>query len=98
MTPEAARQAGWSIIPTGLDKRPLIPTWKPFQTRLATAEEYSAWARLKAPSWAVITGPLSRRITLDADGEAGRETFAKLGLKPHRKSPSGGFHADFVHP
>jgi hypothetical protein len=46
----------------------------------------------------VVTGEISRRITLDFDGEIGRHTLAKLGLTPHRSTPSDGFHVDFNHP
>jgi hypothetical protein len=98
MTPSAALQAGWSIIPTGRDKRPLITSWKPFQTRLPTDAEVSTWSRMNPSTWAIVTGSISHRITLDFDGEPGRRTLERLGLKPHRRTPSGGFHVDFVHP
>ena len=98
MTAAAALQAGWSIIPTDRDKRPIIPAWKPYQTRYPNAAEFSAWSRLKPATWAVVTGALSGRLTLDFDGNPGRETLERLGLKPHRQTPSGGFHVDFKHP
>jgi hypothetical protein len=98
MTPSAALQAGLSIIPTGPDKRPLIYTWRPYQTRLPTAAEFAAWSQMNPPTWAIVTGKVSRRIALDFDGELGRQTLERLGLKAHRRSPSGGYHVDFVHP
>ena len=87
-----------SIIPCGPDKKPVIPTWKPYQTQRPTDEEFSAWSRLNPAMWAIVTGALSHRITLDFDGAPGRETLERLALKPHRMTPSGGFHADFKHP
>lgn len=46
----------------------------------------------------MVTGKVSKVFTLDFDGKPGRRTMKKLGLKPHRSTPSGGFHVDFVHP
>jgi predicted P-loop ATPase len=97
-TPEAARQSGWSIIPTGLDKKPIVTTWKPYQSRQPTDAEFLAWRALNPPTWALITGALSRRITLDFDGAVGGQTLDSLELVPHRATPSGGFHVDFRHP
>jgi hypothetical protein len=98
MSPATALAAGCSIIPTGRNKKPIIPTWKQFQTRHADGAEYAKWSKMNPPTWAIVTGAVSRRITLDFDGARGRETMGKLGLEPHRRSPSGGFHADFHHP
>lgn len=89
---------GWSIIPTGGDKKPLVETWKPFQNRRPTTRELSAWVELNPATWAVITGRISGRITLDFDGEPGRRTLESLKMPPHRETPSGGFHVDFEYP
>jgi hypothetical protein len=93
-----ATSTGWSIIPTGRDKKPAIPTWKPFQARKPTREEITEWSKMNPSAWAVVTGAVSGIVTLDFDGDAGRDTLGKLAIKPHRKTPSGGFHADFKHP
>jgi len=98
VTPEAALLLGWSIIPTGPDKRPLLTSWKPYQYRSPTGEEFQAWMRLHPAAWAVVTGAISGRITLDFDGEEGRHTMETLGLEPHRSTPSGGSHVDFHYP
>jgi len=93
-----ALSLGWSIIPTGLDKKPLVPTWKPYQTRKATDAEVRSWIGLHPAGWAIVTGEISGLIALDFDGEAGRRTLERLGLPPHRRTPSGGYHVDFRHP
>lgn len=98
ITPEEALRRGWSIIPTDHDKRPLLKSWKPYQNRRPTPQELADWAAQNPASWAMITGTISGRITLDFDGEAGCRTLESLGLEAHRKTPSGGFHADFQHP
>lgn len=93
-----ALEQGWSIIPTGPDKKPLIKTWKPYQSERPTPKEISEWSKLKPAGWAVVTGALSRIIVLDFDGEAGARTIRELRLQPHRRTGSGGFHVDFIHP
>src|SRR5690242_8980740 len=98
MTPEIALAAGFSVIPVGLNKKPLIPTWKPFQERLATREEFVAWKRMSPPAWAIITGELSKLVILDFDGERGNETLRKLRILPYVRTGSGGHHVYFLHP
>src|SRR6266849_578292 len=93
-----AMARGWSVIPTGANKRPLLTSWKPFQTARPTAEQISEWMKRSPWAWAVITGALSGIVTLDFDGEVGAATMRALGLQPHRRTPSGGYHCDFKHP
>jgi Bifunctional DNA primase/polymerase, N-terminal len=101
----------WSVIPLDTDKKPIKTGgyhpdgnpkrlgWKPFQERLATVQELRRWARNYQPAaWAVITGKTSNLILLDFDGERGQETLQKLGLLPHVRTGSGGFHVYFSHP
>jgi hypothetical protein len=95
-TPQEALAIGWSVVPCGPDKKALV-AWKKYQSRLPSREEVAAWEQsLRPPCWAVVTGPISNRFTLDFDGPAGIETMRSLGIAPHRKTPSGGYHADFL--
>jgi uncharacterized protein (DUF927 family) len=98
ITPQEAYALGWSVIPCNQKKVCLLTSWKTYQTRLPTTEEFETWAKVNAPAWAIITGAVSKRITLDFDGEAGRQTFEKLKIPAHRSTPSGGYHIDFAHP
>jgi putative DNA primase/helicase len=99
MTPLEAVDLGWSVIPCGANKKPLIKTWREFQTQRPTKEQVGEWDRNKQPAtWAFITGAISGRITLDFDGVLGRNTIERLGIQPHRRTPSQGRHADFEHP
>jgi len=98
MTPASALALGWSIFPIGPDKKPIITTWKPFQTRRPTEQQLSTWIAWQPAGWALVTGALSGLITLDFDGEAGCQLLKKLKLDPHRSTPRGGYHVDFVHP
>ena len=89
---------GWSIIPVDQKKRPMIPSWKQFQQRRPTEAELCAWAKMKPPAWAVVTGEISGLVVLDFDGEKGKATFGALGLEDvHVFTPNGG-HVYFEHP
>ena len=95
---EAASILGWSVIPARADKSPFVD-WRQYQITRPTTDDLSAWEHQYHPSgWGVVTGHISGITVLDFDGEAGRETMRRLNLQPHRRTPSGGFHVDFVHP
>jgi phage/plasmid-associated DNA primase len=102
---------GWSIFPVDETKKPPLLgflnkkgeparlAWKQYQKERASVEQIIQWQNQFNPSgWAVITGAISKLIILDGDGEPGRNTFEGLGLNPHRRTGSGGFHVDFEHP
>jgi hypothetical protein len=36
---------GWSLIPCGKNKRPLIPSWKEYQFRAATRDDIAEWSQ-----------------------------------------------------
>jgi len=93
-----AIEHGYSVIPTGIDKKPLF-SWKEHQDRHATVEEADAWqVSLAPPSWAVVCGKISQVVVLDFDGDVGREHVHRCGLKPHTQTGSGGYHIYVEHP
>lgn len=98
ITPQEAFGLGWPIIPTNKNKAAMLTSWKAFQDRRPTVEEFETWLSHNPPGWAIVTGALAGRFTLDFDGEAGRQTFEKLQIPAHRSTPSGGYHIDFIHP
>lgn len=58
---------GLSVIPVGMDKKPLI-AWKEFQERKATQEEFHNWIRTyKDMQLGVVTGKISNIIVVDID-------------------------------
>lgn len=98
MNTQSAIASRWSIIPCGVDKKPLFP-WKAYQDRAPSQAEIAEWQnRYSPPAWAVICGQVSGLVILDFDGAPGMETLGKLGLKPHVLTPSGGAHVYFQHP
>jgi P4 family phage/plasmid primase-like protien len=108
---EAFEQYGWSVFPLDQEKKPpqsgrMHPngtpgrlSWYAYQTQRASKATLLAWARQYAPpAWAVITGGLSGLIVLDFDGSEGTRLLRQLGLAPHVRTGSGGYHIYFVHP
>lgn len=59
---------GYSIIPVGKDKRPLLKSWKEFQERAPTEEEVrSWWAKWPEANVGIVTGKVSGIIVVDID-------------------------------
>ena len=87
-----------SIFPVSLDKTPMVDTWKPYQARYPTAEEFERWLKMSPPAWALVTGALSRVFVLDFDGEKGQRWLDTWGLHAHVRSGSGGSHVYGEHP
>jgi putative DNA primase/helicase len=95
---DARTRLGWSVIPIAANKKPAVK-WKEYQDKRPDKETLQYWQHQFSPSaWVLITGRLSGRIVLEFDGEEGKETLEKLGLEPHMRSGSGGFHVHFKHP
>jgi Bifunctional DNA primase/polymerase, N-terminal len=97
---------GWSVIPVGADKRPLV-NWKPYQENPATGQEVRDWAQdSRNTSIAIITGAVSRLVVLDVDMKnGGHESLEQLQQEHGRlpqtvtvKTGGGGRHFYFQHP
>jgi uncharacterized protein (DUF927 family) len=98
VTPAEAIQMGWSIMPANRNKKSMLPSWKEYQQRRPTEDELREWIKWNPPAWAVITGAISSRLSLDFDGDQGKRTLERLHIDAHRRTPAGGYHADFAHP
>ena len=102
------RSHGYSIIPIRVDKKPhyaLLPkdangkaTWKEYQKRQTSTEEISIWEKANSPAYAIVTGKVSSVVCFDFDGDQGKELAERWGVRPHRKTGSGGLHWDVRHP
>lgn len=92
---------GWNVIPVTKDKRPLLPSWEEYQSRMATEREVREWwGRWPTAGIAVLTGALSGVVVIDADDAEGLKS-----VKPYlaRKTLTvvtgrGGEHYYFRHP
>lgn len=88
---------GFSVIPVGVDKRPLVD-WKEFQTRFPTEEELERWFSSDNVNIAIVTGPISGIVVLDIDGFEGEKSLKEnaLFLPPTPCVKTGrGFHYYF---
>jgi len=60
---------GWSIIPVGNNKIPLV-TWKKFQTQRATPEEFLMWwDQYPEAQIGIVTGRISNLVVIDAEAD-----------------------------
>lgn len=94
------RRRGLSVIPCGRNKKPLIDSWMPYQTKHATEEEIKEWfTRWPDANIAIVTGKLSNRTVIDADNEAAideLESCLSDSLEiPIGDTPRGGRHYHF---
>lgn len=88
----------WSILPCQVDKKPL-GSWKKYQTEKPTGDDLHAWVNdQRTQCLGVVTGELSGVVVFDFDGSEGEKTMHSLGLKPHVRTGSGGYHVYFKHP
>lgn len=60
-------QLGYSIIPVGKDKTPLLKSWKKYQTEKPTAEEIEKWFSKSGVSIGLVTGLISGIAVVDID-------------------------------
>lgn len=98
ISPEEALSRGWNVIPVHANKRPAIPSWKQFQRERVSIDQVKQWKNLEPSGWAVITGAINSLMVIDFDGDAGNQTLKRLGLSPHIKTGSGGYHVYIEHP
>ena len=92
-------RAGYSVIPVGDNKKPLV-AWKDFQSRCATeAELLGWWMTWPGANIGIVTGKISNLTVIDLDS---REAVAKMEEKlpdafvcPIAGTPRGGRHYYF---
>jgi len=87
---------GWSIIPIGENKRPLI-AWKKYQTELPTEQDIELWFKEpekmgKAPNIGLITGKISNVTVVDVENGGNANDLPETLIS---KTGGGGFHYFF---
>lgn len=96
-------EAGWSVVPCYPDKTP-SGRWTELQRKQLSLVNFQSRLNRTSESGdlptslAVVTGELSGIVILDFDGEEGQKLIKELGLKPHIRTGSGGYHVYFKHP
>ena len=96
-------ESGYSVIPCGRDKRPVLGAWKLYQTeRPKRAIVEGWWKEFPGANVAIITGAISDLTVIDVDGAVGMASIRDSGiaakLPPTRviKTPHG-HHLYFKH-
>lgn len=86
--------SGYSIIPVGKDKRPLLASWKEYQDRLPTEDEIKEWyTKWPAANIGIVTGKVSGITVVDVDSyKENTATVAKFPKTLTVKTGNGGFH------
>lgn len=94
-----SEQVGWSVIPVGSNKKPLI-NWKEFQTRKANKEEITQWFNdFPNAGVGVVTGKISGLIVFDVDPRhGGTDTQFESYNTVVVKTGGGGKHFYFKSP
>ncbi len=91
---QAYLDLGWSIIPVGSDKKPLVK-WKEYQDRKPTVDELKEWCeKSNLSGFAIVTGKISGVVVLDLDQGSKFDTSV-LTPTVHSQTGSGGHHYFF---
>lgn len=95
-------EAGYSVIPVGNDKKPLMK-WEPYQKKIASKEEIASWfTKWPTANIAVVTGEISGIVVVDIDDPELKndllDTIEKGAEPPITITPRGGRHQWFLRP
>jgi hypothetical protein len=98
----------WSVIPirssgtTEDRKKPLLASWKEFQTRRATEQEIRTWwTKWPRANVGIVTGRISGIIVLDLDGPNAGRLLSETGIDVANMPCVGtgrGYHYLLPHP
>lgn len=93
--------AGFSVMPVGKDKKPLLKSWKQYQKTPATDEEIEKWWSMwPEANIGIITGEVSGISVIDIDTKGLEAPPTPVSMFPETftvQTPSGGFHLYYRH-
>ena len=85
---------GYSVIPCGTDKKPLIPSWKPYQTTKADETQINYWwTETPNANIGIVTGAISGISVVDID--CYKDDHTPLEAFPETltvRTGNGGYH------
>lgn len=95
---ELLENRGWSVIPVGENKHPLIP-WKQYQEVAPTVEQVREWfTKYPTANVGIITGKISGLTVVDIDPRHGGTDDEFKDLDTVKvKTGGGGFHVYFLY-
>jgi hypothetical protein len=83
---------GYSVMPVGKDKRPLLKTWKPFQEKAADDAQIERWwEQFPEANIGIVTGKVSGITVVDVDTYKGGDA-KKFPPTFTVKTGNGGYH------
>lgn len=85
---------GYSVMPVGLDKKPLLKSWKKYQTERASDEQITAWwEQYPEANIGIITGKVSGITVIDIDSyKPGAPDISAFPPTFTIKTGNGGYH------
>lgn len=85
---------GYSVMPVGPDKKPLLKTWRPYQTKAAQEEEITDWwNEHPQANVGIITGKISGITVIDIDTHKGGGVSLDAFPRTYTvKTGNGGYH------
>lgn len=87
---------GYSVIPVGLDKKPLLKSWKQYQTKAADdAQIEKWWQQFPHANIGIVTGKVSGITVIDLDTNEEGEVRTPLSTFPETftvRTGNGGYH------
>lgn len=93
-------KAGYSVIPCGPDKKPLLSSWLPYQEKQASEDQVKEWWQKNPDAMiGIVTGKISGIAVIDIDTPEGmtgiREYLPDDLLTACAETPRGGMHLYF---
>lgn len=97
----AYHKKGYSVMPVSKNKKPMLHSWKEFQTTAADEEQLMKWWKeQKQANIGIITGKISNLTVLDIDTKNNNNATAILAQFPPTytvQTPSGGYHLYYLY-
>jgi hypothetical protein len=91
---------GFSVIPLGLDKRPMLSSWRSFQKRHPLESQVRSWfEQWPDAGVGIVTGWLSRLVVVDLDSDKAVEHVRKqMKRYPPTVKTGKGWHLYYRYP
>ncbi|MFA5745209.1 MAG: bifunctional DNA primase/polymerase [Candidatus Paceibacterota bacterium] len=90
------RDMGYSVIPVRADKKPILQSWKEYQSRIATEDEIEKWWEQNPDAQiGCVTGAISNLVVIDVEKGGNFEDYPETLIA---KTGGDGRHFYFKHP